>query len=174
MDPGRFERNRWRFWMWIALPVTIILLAILPPWVYLKHVLGLQAQHRAMTESAAELDARLKTVDAALAAALPPLSRLGEATDDTTRRINQAAQRSGFAIRSLNVAKSPSPVEGLLAVTFTVQGEGSLPAVVKWLTEVQQPGLMLRVEKTKLAALKIPSDEVLASEFVLVLYVRPS
>lgn len=93
-----------------------------------------------------------------------------EASDETTRRINQAATLSGFAIRSLSVEKGTTETDGFKTLRVAVQGQGPLVSTIRLLAELQKPGLLLRVETMKLTALSLPPDDVVGGEFTFVLY----
>ena len=82
------------------------------------------------------LEDRLRDADRVLASVLPEVARSAEASDDVTKRVNQAAQRFGINLRSLTVDKAPGESGGLRTVAIAVRADGSLPAVIGWLRPV--------------------------------------
>jgi hypothetical protein len=170
MDAGRFEQSRRRFWVWMATPVVLIALAGFTSRLYLQHTRRVLAERLALLAAAGPLEERLRSLDALLKNVVAESGRGAETADETTRRINQAATQSGFVIRSLNVEKETAAAEGFAAQRIAVQGQGSLAATIRWLAELQRPGLLLRVETIKLTALSLPPDDTVGGEFTLVLY----
>ena len=172
MDLGRFERSRVRFWMWIAVPLALIVVACLPSWHHLARCRQQLAQRTALVAALAPLEERLATTESVLKKAVAEPDRGAEAVDQATRRINHAAQISGFVIRALNVDKASAVTEGFRVLRIAVSGQGALPAVVRWLSDLQAPGLMLRMESAKVTALSLPPDDTVSAEFTLAIYVR--
>lgn len=174
MDAGRFEQSRRRFWLWIATPIAIMVVAGLPSWLYLRHARQVLVDRQALLAAAEPLDGRLRSLDALLKGVVADAGRGAEAADEATRRVNKAATQSGFAIRSLSVEKETAETEGFTTLRIAVQGQASLSATIRWLAELQKPGLLLRVETIKLTSLSLPPDETVNGEFTLVLYLSPS
>jgi hypothetical protein len=173
MDAGRFEQSRRRFWMWIATPVAVMVLAGVPSWLYLRHARHALAERQGLLAATVPLEERLRSMDVLLKSLVAGSGRGAEAADETTRRINHAATETGFVIRTLSVEKGMSETEGFKTLRIAVQGQGALPAVIHWLAELQKPGLLLRVESAKLTSLSLPPDDTVSGEFTLVLYMDP-
>ena len=174
MDAGRFEQSRRRFWLWIATPVVLMVVAGLPSCLHLRHARQALADRQALLAAAGPLEERLRSLDALMKSVVADAGHGAEAADETTRRINDAATRSGFVIRSLSVEKGTTESEGFKTLRVAVQGQGSLSATIHWLAALQKPGLLLRVETMKLMALGLPPDDTVGGEFTLVLYLSAS
>ena len=172
MDEGRFERTQLRLWLWLATPVVLALAAVLFSGLYLRGVRRALVQREALLESTVSLEKRLHDVDGVLKSVLAEAGQSTEAAAETTRRINQAAQRAGFNIRSLDVDKTAGQSGGLKTLSISVQGEGPLQSVIGWLDELQMPGLLLRVVAAKLTSLGLPPDSNVSGEFTLMLYLK--
>jgi hypothetical protein len=170
MDAGRFERSRGRFWAWIVTPLALMVLAVVPSWVYLARVQHALAQRRTLLKSIAPVEARLRHSESLLRSLVPSLAHRAESADDLTRRISAAAQKYDFRLRAMDVDKETGDAGELKTVRVTVSGQGSLAAVVGWLRAVQTPSILLRVEKVRLAALGAPPDEAASADVVFVLY----
>ena len=174
MDEGQFERSRLVFWLWLAVPIGLMVAAMLPSRFYLDRSRRMLAERRVMLRSIDPLEDRLRSVDGLLKSLLSETSHGVEATDAATRRINQAAQRTGFSVRTLTVEKTLGESDRLRTLRISVQGQGTLLSAIQWLDALQAPGLLLRVETANVTALGVPSNSAIAGDFTLVLYLRPS
>ena len=174
MDLGRFERSRVRFWTWIVAPLIVIAAACLPSWRFLEASRRQLAKRTALAAAVVPFEKRLGTTEEVLKKVAAEADRGAEAVDELTRRINRSAQLSGFIVRSLNVDKASAPSEGFRVLRVVVSGQGALPAAIRWLSELQAPGLMLRVEEAKITALSLPPDDTVSADFILAVYVRSS
>lgn len=172
MDLGRFEHSRVRFWVWITAPVVLIVAACLPSWRYLEVSRQRLTQRATLAAALAPLEVRLGTVESTMKKVVADADRGTEAVDRVTKSINHAAQLSGFTIQSLNVDKASPATEGFRVLRIAVIGQGALPAIIRWLSELQSPGLMLRVEAAKLTALSLPPDDTATAEITFAIYVR--
>ncbi len=172
MDLGRFERSRVRFWIWIAAPLVLIVVACLPSWRCLERSRRQLVQRTALVAAMVPLEERLGMTEAVLKKIVADPDRGAEAVDQVTRRLNHSAQLSGFVIRALNVEKASSATEGFRVLRIAVVGQGALPALIRWLSELQAPGLLLRMEAAKVTALSLPPDDTVAAEFTFAIYVR--
>ena len=113
-------------------------------------------------------------VSGVLKSLLADAGHSAEATDETTRRIHQAAQRDGFTIRSLDVEKTSGRAGELRTFKISVRGEGPLLSLINWLNDLQRAEAPLRVEAAKVTCLGLPPDTAVSGEFTLVLFLRPS
>ena len=174
MDEGRFERSRLIFWAWLVTPAVLILAAMLPSYFLMVRTQRTLAERKSVLQTIAPMEDRLRMVNGILASLTVETGGSAQAADEATRRIYRAAQERGFTIRSLNVEKTPAESGGLKVLRISVQGEGSLPAIVNWLGEFQWPGLPLRVEAAKVTCLSLPPDNAASGEFTLALYLGHS
>ena len=174
MDLGRFERSRVRFWVWIAAPVVLMAAACLPSWRYLAASRERLAQRTALMEALVPLEEHLNATESLMKKVVADADRGTEAVDQATRHINHAAQLSGFTIQSLNVDKASAAAEGFRVLRIAVSGQGALTSAIRWLSELQTPGLMLRVEAAKITALSLPPDDMVTAEFTFAIYMRSS
>ena len=150
MDLGQFARSRLVLRLWLIVPLALIVAAILPSRLYLDGVRRTLAERKAMLESIMPLESRLRDVDGILMTMVGPPARGIEATAPATRRISQTAQRFGFSIRTTTVEKDVGESDGMRTVRISVQGQGSLLSIIRWLDALQAPGLLLRVEAANL------------------------
>ncbi len=65
-------------------------------------------------------------------------------------------------------------VTGFPTLRITATGAGVPAPEVKWMDQVQKPGLLFSVHSTSLQALAQPPDEGFAGDVVLILYLRAS
>ena len=172
MDAGHFERSRLRFWLWIGTPLVLVLLSGIPSWLYLRHARRVLAARQAVLATVMPMEETLANVDTLLKQTVADARHRAEAVDDTTHRLTQAAQKSGLTIQSMEVDKNTGDSDGLKTIRIIVQGQGRLPAVVRWLAEVQKPGLLVRVNEAKVTALSLPPEDVVSAEFVILLFLR--
>ena len=156
MDLGRFMRSRLQLGLWLGVPVLLILAATIPSLLVLHNAREGLRKRQVLMEATPALEVRLRKASDLLTRVTPPAAQIGSATETATRRLDQAAQLSGLTLR------------------FTATVQGSLRSVVKWLDEVQKPGLLFSVYSSSLQALAQPPDETFAGDVVLVLHLRTS
>ena len=174
MDLGRFMRSRLQLGLWLGVPVLLILVATIPSMVVLHNAREGLRQRQELMEATPALEVRLRKASDMLTRVTPPAAQLGPATEAATRRLDQAAQNAGLTLRSVKMDEQPVDVTGFKTLRFTATVQGSLRSVVKWMDEVQKPGLLFSVHSTSLQALAQPPDEGFAGDVVLILYLRAS
>jgi hypothetical protein len=174
MDAGRFERSRARFWTWIVTPLVVIVLAAIPSWFYLARVQRVLTQRRGLLESIRPVEERMRRSESLLRSLVPDVAHRAETADDLTRRIGLAAQKHDFSLRAVDVDKETGDAGELRTLRVTVNGQGSLPALIGWLQAVQSPGALLRVEKVRVTTLSLPPDDAVNAEVVFVLFLGAS
>ena len=172
MDLGRFERSRLQFWLWITVPLLLMVLTTVPSMVYLHLVRrDLQARQDLLAQVPAA-EKRLRSAQDVLRAVTPVSTQLTEATEEATRRLDRAAKGAGLTIRSLKVAQGVEEEEGFTTANISVQLQGPLPAVVRWLDDVRKPGLLLSVREATLNSLGPSPDEEFSGDITVRLRLR--
>ena len=174
MDLGRFMRSRLQLGLWLGVPVLLILAATIPSLLVLHNAREGLRKRQVLMEATPALEVRLRKASDLLTRVTPPAAQIGSATETATRRLDQAAQLSGLTLRSVNVEDQAGEATGFKTLRFTATVQGSLRSVVKWLDEVQKPGLLFSVYSSSLQALAQPPDETFAGDVVLVLHLRTS
>lgn len=172
MDLGRFERSRRQFWLWITVPVFLILLVTVPSMVYRSQVRRDLQEREKVLAGIPAAERAAEEVDALVKAVTPSSARLVEATEAATRRLDQAAKLTGLTVRALKVSEETLDTEGFKSVRLNVQIQGSLPAVVQWLDALQKPGMLISVHGATLNALSLPPSDEFAGDVALYLRLR--
>lgn len=172
MDLGRFERSKVQFWLWITVPLLLLLLATLPSLLYRAHLRrDLERRQNTLAEIPAA-ERAVRGIDELLKAVTPSSAQQAEATESATRRLDQAAQVSGLTVRALKVSEEVDDRGAFRSVRMSVQIQGSLPAVVQWFDEVQKPGMLMSVQGASLNALNLPPSDEFAGDVTLYLRLR--
>ena len=174
MDLGRFMRSRLQLGLWLGVPVLLMLMATIPSLLVLRNAREGLRHRQMLMEATPALEVRLRKASDLLMRVTPPAAQIGPATETATRRLDQAALLTGLTLRSVKVEDQSGDVSGFKTLRFTASVQGSLRAVVKWMDEVQKPGLLFSVQSTSLQALAQPPDETFAGDVVLVLHLRTS
>lgn len=172
MDLGRFERSRLLFWSWIAVPILIAAALLVPTVVYLGHQRDRLDLRRSLLGRIPDLEAQTKSIDGLLRSVTPTRELGPQAAEEATRRLDQAAKNAGLTLRSMKVEDGMGSADHFDTIRITVQVQGALRSVVRWLHEAQKPGLLLSVQGASLTALSMPPDETFSGELVLMLYLR--
>jgi hypothetical protein len=172
MDLGRFERSRRQFWLWITVPILLILLATVPSLVYRSHVRQDLRERENVLAGIPATERAAEEIDALVKAVTPSAVRLVETTEAATRRLDQAAKSSGLTVRSLKVSEETVDTDGFKSVRMNVQIQGSLPSVVQWLDALQKPGMLITVQGATLNALSLPPSDEFAGDVALYLRLR--
>lgn len=174
MDLGRFERSRAQFWLWIGVPLALLAVAGLPSVLYLRHAERALSERQVLQAAVPRLQEQVLKADDLLERVTPSEARMSEARDAASRRLDDAARRAGLTVRSVKVEENIEEEESLRTARITMQVQGSLPALVQWLDDVQKPGLLISVEEAGIHALANPPADALSGAFTFVLHLRPS
>ncbi|HMP75847.1 MAG TPA: hypothetical protein PKE12_06075 [Kiritimatiellia bacterium] len=172
MDAGKFFRSPVCFWLWIALPIALMVLATVPTAIHLDRATRGMNEREALLDQLPLDNRRVRTTSELLAATTPVSARHAEAAQEATRRIDEFAARAGLTIRTLKVAEGLQQEGGLQVVTLQVQVQGSLRGIVQWMDELQRPGLLLDFSAGSLNASSITPDGPATGDFRLALCLR--
>lgn len=174
MDLGRFMSGRLRLGLWLGVPVLLMLAVTLPTYIMLDSAKKELRLHQDLQEMLPDLESRSRKADQLLTSVTAPIKDSVQATDDVTRRINDAAANSSLVVRSLKVDDTLGQAGTFRTVRITTQLQGSLRDLVRWLDQVQKPGLLISVRSAYVNALAAPPDETVSGEFVFAVYLRGS
>lgn len=175
MDLGRFQRSRLTLGLWLGVPILLVVLTLLPSWIYLRYAhKDLSERQRLMTD-VPMVEKLQKEIGTLLKAVTPEAERLLEATEEATRRLDQAAKNAGVTLRSIKVGEGEEQADAeFKSLTILVQLAGPLRAMVQWLDEIQRPGLLIQVQSATLNAVSLPPDQQFAGDVTLIIRLRKS
>lgn len=145
MDLGVFQSRRGAIWVWIAVPLLVIVLATAITMVMQRSARQALELRQADLARLPDLEQRVARASTLLQQITPTTAQQVERTQEATRRIDEAAAMAGVTIRSLKVVDEVRDEGEFRVVTIRVQAEGKLKAVAQWLDQVQKPGLLLSV-----------------------------
>lgn len=172
MDLGRFERSRFQFWTWILLPVVLMIAVTLPSYLYRLHVRRQLDEYQRLLAAVPATERVVRDVESLLKSVTPASTRVAEATEGATRRLDEAAKAAGLTLRALKVGEDVTTDGGFTSVRLGVQIQGGLPAVVQWMDDVQKPGMLISVQAATLNALSLPPTDSYSGDITLYLRLR--
>lgn len=174
MDLGRFMSSRLRLGLWLGLPVVLMLAVTVPTYLMLSAAKKELRLHQEMQELLPDLESRCRKADQLWKMVTAPLRDSVMATDEVTRRINEAVANSSLVVRSVKVDDTVGQAGAFRTVRITTQIQGSLRDLVQWLDRVQKPGLLISVQSASISAMAAPPDKTVNAEFVMAVYLRKS
>jgi len=191
MDLGLFRRTRVQFAAWLAGPIVVIAASYYALHAYCEHVERTLTDRRTLTEVVPEMQIQLKAAKETLRHfETTPASR-NDATELVRARISRHAQEAGLVINSLSVmqpdelfakkpelarnrkagAAKPAGIEDrtpFLAVSVT--GEGTLPAVLRFMDQAMGPQSLVVPETAVLETTHNEAEPQYTAEFLLRCY----
>ena len=163
MDYALFARTSRRLWAWVVAPAVLVVA------VHVSSGLFCRQMNRALHQRAAVLnllpDMRQSQERAEEAVRRFSSSVRSGTSEELGLRLNQTANRCGFAINELSVDKEGGGGgAGVLKARFT--GDGTLPSIVQFIHDLRAPDLLQSVESVRLRAIRFESEPVYSTEFV--------
>ncbi|MCZ7592000.1 MAG: hypothetical protein M5U15_07505 [Kiritimatiellae bacterium] len=174
MDLGIFQGRRGAFWVWVSVPLLLIVAATLTTGIMQRSARHELDTLRADLALLPDLEQRVQRAAAILQHATPTFAHRVERTQEATRRLDESAAENQVTIRSLKVLDEIRSEGDFSVVTFRVQAEGKLKAVALWLDQVQKPGLLLSVRAGSLSCNVPVTTGVYSVDFTIELRLRAS
>ena len=191
MDLGLFRRSRAQFWAWIGGPILVIVVATYALQSYSGRVERALTERRSLTEVIPEMQIQLGAAKETLQRfALVPPTR-SDATERVRARMNRCAEQSGFIVNALNVeqpdataprkptgvrgrkpapAKAAAPDDTTPFLEVTVNGEGALPAVLRFMDEALGSTSLVTAESAALKMTRNVPEPFYTAQLVLRCY----
>jgi hypothetical protein len=137
MDQSQFRSGRLEFALCIAVPLVALAVTLIPGHWYCRHLSLNLAQRAAWLKKLPVLEGQLATAQQGLR----PFAVVGVAGDKASELslcANQAAETSGFTIRSVNVEKQAGTgSEPWSDYSVMIAGDGSLKSIIRTVDSLQ-------------------------------------
>ncbi len=148
VDVSSILRTRMRRWVWISLPLlTPLALTSLGGW-YCSSVRTKIAWQRSFFECMPELRATLDTAERVVTSSFMVARAPHEAQERLNKLIPDKALATGFTLQSVRFQEGRSSQRSLWA---TVQGEGDLESVLKFVGELERVENLMALSKAMLS-----------------------
>ncbi|MEI8351349.1 MAG: hypothetical protein WCG36_03450 [bacterium] len=151
MDQSQFRSGRLEFALCIAVPLVALAVTLIPGHGYCRHLSRNLAQREAWLKTLPVLEGQLATAQQAL----KPFAVVGVAGDKASELslcANQAAETSGFTVRSVNVEKQAGTgSEPWSDYSVMIAGDGSLKSLIRTIDSLEHQS-RLRVAHVGLKA----------------------
>jgi hypothetical protein len=160
MDLGMFKWGRIGFAAWLLGPPAFMAAVLIPCSVYCRQINRECDQRAALLKDIPEmagLNARAREIVKCF-----PLrsSASGDSAVEASETIQRTAQQHGLTIRSLTTEKGESPGRSeLTTVTVSIQGDGSLPAIIEMFDDLQRPERLCDADNVRLRLSRSSPDQ---------------
>jgi hypothetical protein len=155
MDLGTFRWGKKGFLLWVIGPPILMTAVLLPVALYNRHVEHDCNERQAILRQLPEMNRQIARARETLQLVIagPAGGDAADGAAEVSQRIYKAAEKHGFAIRSLTADKdSATSASGLAALTVSVQGEGALPDIIAMFDDLHAPDQLCAVDKILLKA----------------------
>jgi hypothetical protein len=138
MDLGLFRRRQFVFWLWIICPLILTAGIHFSVFLYCRHMAETLQERRAMAELLPDLVDAQSLAETSIDAFPSIRATAADARSEITTRVSELSAKHNFVVNSLRIgsAAASGPVKKL---EVTIEGEGSLLAVMKFVNEFQTP-----------------------------------
>jgi len=165
MDLGMFHSGKKGFLLWLIGPPVVMTAILLPVALYSMHVKQDCAQRQAILQQIPEMNRQVGRAGETLRHFIAKPDGDGAAVADgaaeVSQRIYRAAQKHGFAIRSLTAEKHDATAKsGLAAWTVSVQGDGALSDIVAMFDDLHVPEQLCAVNMVRLKTPRAGAEKV--------------
>jgi hypothetical protein len=173
MDSGIFLRTRTRLWCWLLGPLVLMAAAEVPSRLYYTQTARSLEYRQAVLALIPQMEERLRIARATAKCftALPGTD--AEVAEALPQILNEAAKRSGFAVRSLNVENVAQSGVATRTVRISAQGDGPIAAVIGLFAELQQSKVLSKIETVRIGTAKLPPDALYSADLAVCFYAVP-
>lgn len=152
----------------------LIVAALVPSVLYRNYTRQHLAECENLLDALPLAEKRAHSAEQLLKAVTPTFALAPDATQDATRRLDEAATRAGLTLRALKVVEGAEDKNGFKSITLQVQTQGSLRSLVQWLDEIQRPGLLLGITSVAFNGLAPLSEGIYSADLRIALRLRTS
>lgn len=140
MDVGVFSYRRTVLWAWGLLPILVLAGIHVVGTTVSRELNRAAAARREALRRLPDLDAREGRIDSLEAAFGLREAPAADGRDGIGARLNEAAQASAFRINSIMLERTAAIIPGFReTLRISIEGEGSLLELVRFMDGVQQP-----------------------------------
>jgi hypothetical protein len=165
MDLGMFNSGEKGFWPWLIGPPVVLIAILLPVSLFSMHIKRDCDERQAILRQIPEMNLHVSLARETLKHFIFRPDGDGLAVADgaaeVSQRIYRAAQKHGFAIRSLTADKNEATGKtGLTALTVSVQGDGALSDIVAMFDDLYAPEQLCAVSTVHLKEPRTGPDKL--------------
>ncbi len=153
MDLGLFRRKKTMFWLWIVLPLVAIAGIHYSVSTYCRHLAEEVQTRRALALRLPDLDSALSLSKLEIGKFSQISGTAAEVQASINTRISAVSAECGLIVNSLRIT-SESTKDSLQRLEVSMDGEGQLLAVMKFMNKLQRPELLISLVNTKLRITK--------------------
>jgi len=164
MDLGLFRRKKIVFWLWIVLPVFVIVGIHFSVCRYCRHAAESVQQRQALALLLPDLDSALALSEAEISKFSEISGSAAEVQVEINTRISAVSAECGLVVNSLRIT-SESTKDPLQKLKVSMDGEGGLLAVMKFMNRLQRPELLISLVNTSLRIIKFEPKIVYRFDF---------
>lgn len=168
MDLGVFRRSRIGLWLWVSLPLLVVLLVFA---ISRRYCRGLERELLHRTEVAKLMPAMHRQHQAARRTVDAFGARVSDETDavrELRNRLNDIALECGVVINSLSVEAPPGGMAGSVpCFRADVTGEGEMESLIGLFEKLQTPTGLVSVASLRMGVSMAGAKPLYRTEFVL-------
>jgi hypothetical protein len=165
MDLGMFSSGKKGFLLWLISPPVVMIAALLPVALYGAYIRRDCDQRQAILLQIPEMNRQVGVARETLRRLIAKPDGNGASVADgaaeVSQRIYKAAQKHGFAIRSLTADKGEATGKsGIIMLTVSVQGDGNLPDIIAMFDDLHMPEQLCAVDSVHLKAPRTGAEKL--------------
>ncbi len=164
MDLGLFKRKKIVFWLWIVLPLVVIVGIHFSVYTYCQHIAETVQTRRALALLLPDLDSALSLSEAEISRFSEISGTASEVRAAVNTRISAVSAECGLVVNSLRIT-SELTKDPLQKLEVSMDGEGGLLAVMKFMNRLQSPELLISLVNANLRIAKFEPNVVYNYDF---------
>ena len=149
MDLGLFRRRKSIFWLWIIAPPLLTITVHFCAYFYCKHIDDQVSYEQALAQYLPKLESALNQSQKTIKPFCVFSGSASEAQSALNSRISQVSTTCGLVVNSLtiNSKSTDTPIQKLEA---SVEGDGKLLEIMKFIKALQSPTSLISLTRAKL------------------------